>query len=250
MHLAFVLLLQARLPDPEDVARAFGELASERERLHPSPGADSVLEFQLSPRGRALVGLVPAAVPKGEADHGTRFSASGLGTAWTLPPHHAHLVVTLGGEEQDSAVESLVTFTALLAAIAQSSNAVGVYWGQAGATHSAEFFLSIARERDWKPKLMLWTGVSIAREPDGRLGLLSLGMKQMSLPDLLMIVPETWERPDALLTFFDLLAYVAERREPLSDGDTVGRTTEERRPVRYVPSPVDPNKRVWRVEFD
>jgi hypothetical protein len=35
----------------------------------------------------------------------------------------------------------------------------------------------------------------------------------------------------------------------LLEGDTVGRTAEEKLPVRYVPSPVDPKQKVWRVEL-
>jgi hypothetical protein len=54
---------------------------------------------------------------------------------------------------------------------------------------------------------------------------------------------------DALGTFFDLLAYLADRGEALPEGDTVGRSAEERLPVHYVPSPVDPSKKVWRVEI-
>jgi hypothetical protein len=33
------------------------------------------------------------------------------------------------------------------------------------------------------------------------------------------------------------------------EGDTVGRTCDERLPVRYVPSPVDPTTQVWSVEL-
>lgn len=44
-------------------------------------------------------------------------------------------------------------------------------------------------------------------------------------------------------------AVLAERGTPLPDGDTVGRTNDERFPVHYVTSPVDLKKRVWRVEI-
>ena len=50
-------------------------------------------------------------------------------------------------------------------------------------------------------------------------------------------------------TFFDLLAYMVTRGKALPDGDTVGRAANERLPVRYVPSPVNPGEKVWRVEF-
>jgi hypothetical protein len=48
---------------------------------------------------------------------------------------------------------------------------------------------------------------------------------------------------------FDLLGYVASIGKPLPDGDTVGRTADERLPVSYVPSPLDSSKKVWRVEL-
>ena len=130
----------------------------------------------------------------------------------------------------------------------KASPSVGVYWGNAGATHSPEFFLEVASEQDVAPRMMLWSGVSIAREKDGRLSLLSLGMEQLDLPDLLLVAGKASERV-ALETMYDLLAYVAERGEALPEGDTVGRTGDERFPVHYVKSPIDPKKKVWRIEL-
>ena len=80
------------------------------------------------------------------------------------------------------------------------------------------------------------------------MSLLSTGMKQLDLPDLWLIAPEA-SSDDALSTFFDLLAYVDGRRAPLPDGDSVGRTPDERLQVRYVSSPIDPKVNVWRVEL-
>jgi hypothetical protein len=95
---------------------------------------------------------------------------------------------------------------------------------------------------------MLWSGVSVARQKDGRLSLLSLGMKQLNLPDLLLIGGPSGANA-AMATMFDLLAYVAQRGAALPDGDTVGRSAHEKLPVRYVSSPLDSTKKVWRVEL-
>jgi hypothetical protein len=135
-----------------------------------------------------------------------------------------------------------------LAAITQASHAVGVYWGSAGATHNAEFFTSTARRTGIMPRITLWTGLSVVGEQDGRMSILSHGMKQLNLPDLLLVAPKSAGN-NALEVFFDLLAYVAERGEQLPEGDTVGRTADEKLPVHYVSSPVDPTKKVWRVEL-
>ena len=78
--------------------------------------------------------------------------------------------------------------------------------------------------------------------------MLSLGMAQLDLPDLLLIAPES---PDnaTLETSFDLLAYTARNGKALPEGDTIGRNADERLPVHYVPSPIDSNVKVWRVEL-
>lgn len=255
MNLAFVLLGQPEYPEGQAIARAFAPFASAGQslllRTTAAQRTDSVRvsEFELRPGGTAFIAMMPMAVPKGEAEGGVRFSVSALGTGWKLPLHRAHLVVTLRNTEDTSAVEAISHFTSLLAAVAAASGAVGVYWGSAGATHDARFFTSVAESQGIVPRIMLWTGVSVVSEADGRLSLLSLGMKQLELPNLLLVAPNSASNL-ALETFFDLLAYVAERGAPLPEGDTVGRSVDERLQVRYVPSPIDANDKVWRVELE
>lgn len=253
IHLAFVLLSEARVPKGEEIARAFASFAPKDQRLSlrgsktEKAAQTEILEFDLSPSGMAFIALMPVAVPKGEAEDAVRFSVSAMGTGWKLPVHKAHLVVSL--RDAVSSLETLSRFTSLLAAVAESSPAVGIYWGDAGATHDPKFFVSTAREREVVSRTMLWTGVSVVREANGRLSLLSLGMKQLNLPDLLLIAPKSAGN-EALGTFFDLLGYVADLGKPLPEGDTVGRTESERLPVHYVPSPIDPSTKVWRVELN
>jgi hypothetical protein len=251
MNLAFVLLSASVLPRGEDVERAFASYAAKGQtlRLGPSkakkPGGET-LEFDAPGGGYAVVALMPALVPNHEADEAARYSISALGGRWKLPLHKAHLVVVVQGS--GSPLESLGAFTSILAAVVEASPAVGVYCGNAGATHDPTFFRELAREHDARSRLPLWSGVSIAREADGRLSLLSLGMKQLELPDLLLVSP-SGKADEALPMLYDLLAYVVSRGRPLVDGDSVGRTEAEKLPVHYVPSPIDPKVKVWRVEL-
>jgi hypothetical protein len=252
MNLAFVLLSAPVLPKGEDVERAFTSYAGKGQTLRLSPRKPKkpngeTLEFDTEGDGYAVVALMPAPVPNHEADEAARYSVSALGGRWKLPPHKAHLTVVseLGG---GSPLESLGAFTSILAAVVEASPAVGVYSGNAGATHDPKFFRELAREHDASSRLPLWSGVSIAREADGRLSLLSLGMKQLELPDLLLVAP-SGKADEALPMLYDLLAYVVSRGRPLADGDTVGRVAAEKLPVHYVPSPVDPKVKVWRVEL-
>nr|BAJ07082.1 putative uncharacterized protein [uncultured bacterium] len=254
IDLAFVLLPEAQLPDAAGIVSAYGEFAVQGETIGEiveegnTSETTEVLLFDLGCEQPALVAFVPAAVPNGEAEQGAEFSLASLGTDWALEEHQAHLVVAGPSCDSLPRVDALSRFTSFLAAVTRSSKAVGVSWGNAGATHSAEFFTSVASEVGVVPRITLWSGISVAREADGRLSLLSHGMQQLKLPELLLVVSPSSESR-ALEIFFDLLAYVAERGEAIPDGDTVGRSEAEKLPVKYVRSPVDPSVKVWRVEI-
>jgi hypothetical protein len=254
VHLAFVLLSKPRLPSADIVASCYHDFAPAGENITESKDEGSaeslgdVLSFQFDSGETAFIVLVPAPVPNREADEGAQFSVSSLGTGWKLPEHSAHLVVTMPPSVSHlSSIALLSRFTSLLAAVAKTSDSVGIYWGNASATHDSEFFTSVASEPGVVPRIMLWTGLSIATEHDGRLSILSLGMKQLDLPDLLLVVSES-SKDGALGMFFDLLAFVANRGEALPEGDTVGRTAGEKLKVHYVRSPINSGKKVWRVE--
>lgn len=253
MNLAFVLLSEPKMPKGEDIVRSFAHFASKGDHIRligsKAGGKTEVIELDLSPHGTAFVALMPMPVPTGEADDAARYSLSTLGTGWKLGPHKAHLVVTLRSAETDTPLDALNRFTSLLAAVTEASSAVGVYWGNAGATHDPKFVIHTAAEQGIVSRMMLWTGVSIARDGESRVSLLSLGMKQLGLPNLLLTAPRG-NLQSVLATFFDLLAYVADRGKPLPEGDTVGRSEGERLPVRYVPSPTEPSERVWRVDLE
>jgi hypothetical protein len=256
--LAFVLLSEPKLPKGEAIERAFPAYAAKGQTLvyrpekhekpdpkrKPEEGDALVLDVD---GDRAALMMIPSPVPKGEADEAARYSISGLNGKWKLPPHKAHIIVTIPAARGD-AVTRLSALTSLLAAVAEVSPAVGIYCGDAGATHDPKFFRTMAAGGNVFPsRIMLWNGVSIAREGD-RYSLLSLGMKQLDLPDLLLIVPPA--RADDAITFMmDLLTMVVRDGKALPEGDTVGRSATEKLPVHYVTSPVDPKAKVWRVEM-
>jgi hypothetical protein len=248
--LAFVLLPAPKLPKAEAIERAFRAYALEGQTLRARPGTKKrgdaeALELELD-GGTAFVALMPAPVPKGEADEAARYSVSALNGKWKLPPHKAHLVVTAEGK--GDAMARLAAFTSLLAAVAEATSAVGVYCGDAGATHDPRFVRELARLHSAPERLMVWSGVSIAAEEGGQYSLLSLGMKAFELPDLMLVVPRA-QANDAISMMFELLASMIERGKPFPEGDTVGRSAAEKLPVHYVTSPVDPKAKVWRVEL-
>ncbi len=185
-------------------------------------------------------------MPEGEAQHAAAFSVASLGNAKALAPHSAHLVLIYTPAEDLSAVGELQAFTRVLAALLVASGAQAVYWGAAGASHPAGFFVEVAQNVEIP--LPLWSGVSRWRLPDGRLGLLSLGMAQLGLLDLFVTAPAD-EATGALGFFYDLLTYVAERGSVLRDGETTGRSEDEQLVVHHRPSPDDDTLMVFAVDL-
>ena len=241
MRLCFVLLADAKpLPSApfEKALKEFPELGKVSWLSSTREGTSAFAVGDLN----VLVALMPMPVPEGEADGATDRSLSGLDGSWTLPEHRAHLVVVQQGAKA-AALEELTAFTRVVAGIVRATNAVGVYWGEGGATHHPEFLVNIAHS---ELPLPVWVGVSVATTKTGK-ELLSIGMQQLGLPELLLTTPAT----DAGIFefFYDLLAYVARRGKQLPEGDSVGRTEKERLKVRYVTSPVDPEAQVWSVSL-
>jgi hypothetical protein len=241
MRLCFVLLPDSKPLGTGPFERAIKEFPQLGAVKWGAPEKEGAASFKVGGI-EVITALMPVPVPDGEADGATERSLSGLGGSWTLPEHRAHLVVVQPGATHGS-VDELTTFTRVVAAIVRATNALGVYWGEGGATHHPEFVVNIAHT---ELPLPLWIGISIA-EGDGVTELLSIGMKQLDLPDLLLEAPH----PDAkvLEFFYDLLAYVTRRGKKLPQGDTVGRTEKERLKVRYVKSPIDPSAEVWSVRI-
>jgi hypothetical protein len=256
-RLAFVLLREAAMPDAKAVLQAFGKLAPAGSRglltaalaAPRAGGVADALAFKLGTQ-EVMVGLVAAPVPKGEADQHAQFSFAGVRNGWKLPPHRAHLIVFLREPGSVPPIQGVRRFAWLLASVAKAARAEGIYWADSGATHHAGYFAEAAAGESPLAMTIL-SGLSEASDRGNpeRMSLLSLGMAQLGLPDLELSAPRSVPKDDALGFMFDLLSYVLKRGAAIPEGETVGRTEDERLPVRYVPSPVDPKVKVWRVEL-
>lgn len=232
---------------------------------------DVQLELKETPAGLTLavngasvrVVAVPGPVPNAEADTSAFLSLSAVNGRWRLGRHAAHLALSLEGPMQAKAggllgrlsgatreasqLERLSAFTKVVAAVSKAVDGLGVHWAAGPVTHAPDFFAQVAKEAPFP--LPLWLGVSLTPEPAGRTSVLSFGMQQLSLPDLLLSGPAAKDLPDTIDFFFSALATVAERGQPPEEGETIPRSLLSRPKVSYGSSPVDDAVRVWRLEL-
>ncbi len=239
MRLCFVLLPDAQQLTPRKLELAAKQEFPELGKATWKKSKEGTSEFTLG-GVPVITALMPVPVPEGEADEATDRSLSGLDGSWTLPEHRAHLVVVRQGPESNK-VEELAAFTRVVAVIVRATGAVGVYWGEGGATHHPEFVMNIAQS---ELPLPIWVGLSVAKTKKG-FELLSIGMAQLGLPNLLLRAPDLGG--PTLEFFYDLLAYAARRGSAFAEGETVGRDEHERLPVTHEKSPVVANEQVWAV---
>lgn len=249
-HLAFVLLPALHEPNENGVLAAYEAIAGARGTLKVTPEKPEKGFVSLTFGGDSSVvaGLIPLPVPNGEAEAAHQHSLSSVIEGPELKRHVAHLVVVFRDLPGRTRKDELVRLTHLLAAFAQEADATGIYWRDAAATHTTEFFLEWAKSKDPNEMVVLWSGLQFVRQRD-KVSLLSLGMhEQLGLMDLRVTAPlESAE--EAMLDAYDLLIYEATREAEVPHGDVVGRTDDEERRVRHETSPVHAGRKVWRVDF-
>lgn len=244
MSVAIVLAPSAELPDEAAFVDAYyGISPNAHEIVAKGRQGEATAMFEIEGVGDVYVSAMPGPVPNGEVEHAARLGFSTLGKAWS-PAHAAHLLVAVQAPRL-APIDRMPVLTTLAAAAAQTTDAIGVYWGGGRVAHPTKSFLETARGIDLP--IALWCGVSAATDPH-RVQYLSIGMDQFGLPDLLLTAARL-EGPSALSTFFQFLSHLARRGAPLEPGHTLGRTAHERIPVRYQPSPIDPAVQVWCVDL-
>jgi len=182
----------------------------------------------------ALVGLMRAPVPGHEADEAAQLAIAAIGGRWKLPPHSAHLIVSYKMGSSKPLASLLAQMPFIAAVTAGAEDAIGVYFG--ATTQPRSLVLDLARNPSALAALMLWVGVSVRREGASRVSYLSYGMeKRFGFPELFVSAPRSG--PD-LTWFYEVLADEAESGSAYADGDTIGRSADERWKIRYRPSPL------------
>lgn len=256
-HLAFILLEKEDFPSEEEILTSFRKysqgnhqltISQDEEESSANSGEKNSLAFNIEGIGFAIVALMPAPIPNGEAEASFQFSFSSFSEKNELKNHSAHMILTLMVNEKVTPLDALMAFTSLLAAATETTKSVGVYWGNAGATHTKDFFLSTAIVHKIYPRILLWNGISRAGEKGNKMSFLSYGMKQLALPDLYLVC-DTNDAGMYFGRFFDLLSYIAKQGKSIPAGDTIGATKEERILVKYVKSPADNQTIVWKIIF-
>ncbi len=181
----------------------------------------------------AVVSLMPAPVPDGEAEQNAATNYMWPEAVEVTKTHQAHLIVAVIGGKQ-SLVQAGKAFTKLCAACSKQPGALGVY--TSGTVFQPEFYQEVA---DWMKEdpdalpLLDWVYIGLYRSDKGgcayTYGLEAFGRDEIEVLD-------TQAEPIDLRNFLlDIVDYLLRYDAILRDGETIGFSAEQKLPITRSP---------------
>lgn len=190
------------------------------------------------------VGLVQIAMPVTSAE-----LAGPSAVAWhwrtaaeDIARHRSHVIV-FAGSTTLSAVDLHLLHSKLVAAVAATTEAIGVYMGDAMLVRGAADYVNEARaaSREALP-MMLWVGFNPMVE-NGMVSAYTTGLTGFGLPEL-EVRRSARPAAEVLGTMADAASYQLQTGRQLRHGDTFGFSESERIPIRHMRSDFLPNAKV------
>jgi hypothetical protein len=163
--------------------------------------------------------------------------------------HTHHFIVTvLGGTIPP--VERRVILTRIVAALLRNSDAVGVYWAEGTLVHEPASFLEQAEGiSETQIPGPLWIDVRVEKNDDAAKTLRCFTTGLEPLGHMEIEVSRSRLKPQELLEFVgDTACYIVNNNTPIKDGETLGRTADEKFKVRHAKSMFDRGQ-VMRIEM-
>lgn len=245
--LAMVALEDEQLPATNDLAQFLRSRWPEEPEIAEVSQKGNVVTFRVGKAAAALTLIpLPIAAP---------YLTGPCACAWYWPEaaeemenHQAHIMVMLLDETHDAVGKSML-LTRLVAAIADQSNSLGIFWGPAHLVHSPKALLDTCQEmsRDNMP-LYLWIDFRIEREDDGRLRLFTTGLEAFGHQEL-EVTGYEGQVVSLREAVYNVAHYILEGKKRVEDGHVMGLADQTEITVRHLPSMLDESKPVTRLEF-
>ncbi len=243
--IAMVATSSQRLPDITVIKRALGLRSSLVARLFSKVAKHNeaeqwekgVLMLQYED-AQIFVMLMPAPIPWSELE-------GPCTTAWWWPEatdvmqkHQYHFIVMVTGGEWNEVARRLL-LAKVMQGVVESTDSVGVYWGDATLVMQPGFFVeNVADATTDDVPMMVFADVRVEEVTDGVYRCFTTGMKSLGFHEI--EVDETTMDPDELLEFvLDTAKYIVDEYLEIPEGNTFGRDHDKQFVVRYRPSMFD-----------
>ena len=243
--LAKVVLAEPKLPKESEIREALGRVRSDAGALDLTRTDEDSLVFQFEGE-TAAVSLLAEPMPSEEIQRAVAAAWYWPTAAETLARPGAQILVGVLPDSGDR-VESALRLTKLAAAAADAANGKAVFWAAAGLVHSPAAFAAYARQMSRTDlPLYLWIDFHLHGEADGSCALYTAGLAAFQLPEI--EVYGSRREPQSLVArVYDIVHYLLLKGAVLHEGDTIGRSGEEKIEIHLGPSRRDLAARVVQL---
>jgi hypothetical protein len=180
----------------------------------------NVLSFDVDDH-RVLLAFEPQPIPVEELE-------GPVAAAWYWPAaavafrrQRGYATVTLAGGEHGGALERATILTRLAAAVAATTNAVGILWEPGAIVHEPLDFIETARRAtEDAPPVNLWVHFSMHGRDDRRV-LFTIGLAAFGLREIEAVAKPDARKGELVATVLGVASYVLTRGDIIKEGDMV-----------------------------
>ncbi len=243
--IAMVATSSLRLPSAAKIKKACGLQGSLFERMLSKFGKrkteeqwdEKVLMLECED-AQVVIMLMPGPIPWSELE-------GPCATAWWWPEateamqkHKYHFIAMVRGGEWNE-VEQRVLLAKVVQGVLASTDAIGVYWGDATLVMQPSIFIPAAKQAQFDDvPMMVFADVRVEEISDGVYRCFTTGMDSLGFHEI--EVDETTMEPDVLLEFvLDSAKYIVDNYLEIPEGNTFGRDADKQFKIRYRPSMFD-----------
>jgi hypothetical protein len=232
--LAKVILAEPKLPEEPEIRQSLGRIRSDAGPLDLTRADDDSLVFQFEDE-TAAVSLLAEPMPPGEIQRAAAAAWYWPTAAEKLARCGAQILVGVVPDAGDR-VESALRLTKLAAAVADAAHAEAVSWAAAGLVHAPDALAAYARQMSRQDlPLYLWIDFHLHAEADGSCSLYTTGLAAFQSPEI--EVYGSRREPQSLVArVYDIVHYLLLKGTVLHEGDTIGRSGEEKIEIHLGPS--------------
>jgi hypothetical protein len=245
--LAMIALNAPTLPSPAAIKASFHTLSGIAIDLQSLHSKDGNIVFDIG-NDKAGIALMPTPIPWSNLEGPCVTAHWWPDATEKMKGHTSHILIALVGEK-GNLVQRSITLTHLTAAIALNTNAAGIYWGGGTLVHEPKAFIEQAKNlSSHNLPLNLWIDFRLEPNDDNSYRLFTTGMRRFNHEE--MEIVHSTKAPTEILDFaYSIANYVITSEKAIQNGETIGRSEEEKATVQYVPSMLDPSVIVMHLDF-
>jgi hypothetical protein len=245
--LAMIALREPQLPSADEVVNYINKHWPNERSFGTAETVDDIIFFTGENGEIAFVSLTPFPIPWGDLEIPCQTAFQWPEACEQLKKMNSHAVVSVVRQD-DNTVEAHKRNTMLVQAVSALSSSLGIYWGEAETVWSPEGFENSSLAMDSDPPYLLWVGLKMAREDDGKTSAYTVGMNRFGVMNVEVLYSNS-ELMDVLEVVGDVALYLLQSGAVIKDGETVGHNSDQKIKVSIVPSFNDPKEKAYRLAY-